>query len=211
MVQPPGGNSRHWQPSTCSRECCARSRNASLAAMMLRSASSTTMPSSMLLITVSSRSRWLRTSPTRPVTESAMVLNSRASQEMRIGAFGRDALRQIAAGDLPRGGFEPLQPAQHGHPDHQSDGAHQQQRDGRGAAHQPAQVARHLCAQLLGLVIQDQDAVDLVARVVAAVAFRPVADGDHGAQHCRRRGSRSRGWCRAAPADSGGRPGRWAS
>jgi len=35
----------------------------------------------MLLITVSSRSRWLRTSPTSPVTESAMVLNSRASQE----------------------------------------------------------------------------------------------------------------------------------
>ena len=36
----------------------------------------------MLLITVSSRSRWWRTSPTSPVTESAMVLNSRASHEI---------------------------------------------------------------------------------------------------------------------------------
>ena len=81
-VQPPGVNSRHWQPNTCSRECCARSRNESLAAITWRCPSSTTMPSSMLLMTVSSRSRWLRTSPTSPVTESAMALNSRASQEM---------------------------------------------------------------------------------------------------------------------------------
>ena len=45
-------------------------------------ASSTAMPSSMLLMIVSRRSRWLRTSPSRPVTESAIVLNSRASHEI---------------------------------------------------------------------------------------------------------------------------------
>ena len=80
-LQPPTSRSRQQQPSACSRACPARERNASLAAMMLRCGSSTTMPSSMLLMTRSSRSRWLRTSPTSPVTESAMVLNSRASQE----------------------------------------------------------------------------------------------------------------------------------
>ena len=112
-----------------------------------------------------------------------MVLNSRASQEMVSVPPGRHALGQVAAGDLPGGGFEALQPAQHGHPDDHPDGAHQQQGDGRGAAHQPAQVVRHLCAQLIGLVIQDQDAVDLVRGSWQREAFRPVADGDHGAQH----------------------------
>ena len=89
---------------------------------------------------------------------------------------------QVAAGDLPRRRLEALQPPQHGHADHHADGAHQQQRDGRRPCHHPAQVVRHLLAQFRRAVIQNQDAVDLVARVVAAVAFRPVADGYHGAQ-----------------------------
>ena len=151
--------------------------------MTWRCGSSTTMPSSMLLITVSSRSRWLRTSPTRPVTESAMVLNSRASQEMVSVPPAGHAPLQVAGRDLAGGGFEALQAAQHRDTDHQCDGADQQQGDAGGARHQPAQVARHGRAQLFGPVVQDQDAVDLVARIVAAVALGAIADRHDGAQH----------------------------
>ncbi len=80
--QPAMPVSRQQHPRTVSRWPPVLARNASFAAITWREPSSTTIPSSMLLMTVSSRSRWFRTSSTRPVTESAIALNSRASQEM---------------------------------------------------------------------------------------------------------------------------------
>ena len=100
-----------------------------------------------------------------------------------VAAPGGYALRQVAARDLAGRGLEALQSPQHRYPDHHSDRPHQQQRDARGSRYQPAQVACHGFAQLICPVVQDQNAVDLIARVVAAEALRAVADGDHGAQH----------------------------
>src|SRR5450759_3953857 len=80
--QIPDGVVAHEQPSMSRRARPMRAMKASLAAITVRVASSTTMPSPMLLMTVSRRWRWLRTSPSNPVTESAITLNSRPSHEM---------------------------------------------------------------------------------------------------------------------------------
>src|ERR1035441_6070641 len=230
-LHPTAPRSRQQQPSACSRVCWTRSRKASLAAMIFRRASRTTMPSSMLLMTVSSRSRWVRTSATTPVTESAMALNSRPSHErvsepsagtrrprspaaiwraavskrckrrstakritVPMAPTSKSVMAAVVApsqrrsravrsgGDLARGRLEALQAAQHGEADHRADGAHQQKRDGGRGGHQPAQIPRGLRAEFFRVVVENQNAVDLVTRIVATVAFLAVPDGYHGAK-----------------------------
>ncbi len=100
-----------------------------------------------------------------------------------VRTLRRNPAAQVAGGNLARGGLEALQPAQHGEPDHDGNGAHQQQSDQAGSGDQPAQVPGHGGVQFLGIVVQDQDAVDFVIGIVAAVAGGPVADRYHGAQH----------------------------
>ena len=69
------------------------------------------MPSSMLLMTVSSRSLWLPTSRRSPVTESAMVLNSRPNQEMVSDPALRDPFFKVPIGHQARRSLEPVEAA----------------------------------------------------------------------------------------------------
>ena len=115
-----------------------------------------------------------------------MVLNSRASQEI-VSDPPRHALLEIAGRDVPRRGLEALQTAQHDEADDGGDAPTSRMSVRPRAGDHPAQVAVHRGAQLADVTVVDQDAVDPVFRVVAAVARLAVAERDHGTQHCRRR------------------------
>ena len=140
------------------------------------------MPSSMLLMTVSRRSRSLRTSPTRPVTESAMVLNSRASQETvsapsagtRCARSPPAISRAVVSKRCSRRSTNTRTTIAIS--DDEDEG------ERRRAPDQPAQVAVHVVADPPGVEVEQHDAVDAVGGLVAAVAGLAVPKGDHRAQ-----------------------------
>ena len=140
------------------------------------------MPSSMLLMTVSSRSRSLRTSPTRPVTESAIVLNSRASHEMvsepsagTRWARSPPAIRRAVVSKRCRRRSTNTRTTSAMRSD-------QQQRERPGAGDHASAGRGSFGADAAGVQVEDQDAVDAVRGVVAAVAGLAVAKRDHRAQ-----------------------------
>jgi len=124
----------------------------------------------MLLMTVSSRSRCRRTSSTRPVTESAIVLELARQPRNRVRPSRRYATLEITAGDQARRGFEALKSLQDDEPDNEARSRRSAPAPARRCGDHPADVARHRGADLLSVKVEDQDPVDSLFRVVALVA-----------------------------------------
>ena len=101
----------------------------------------------------------------------------------RVVTLRGDATLQVAGSNLPGGGFKALQPAQHEHANHKRDRAHQQKSQQSCTGNHPAEVAGHRVANLHGVVVENQNAIDTVCGVVASIALRPVPDRHHGAQN----------------------------
>ena len=101
----------------------------------------------------------------------------------RVRAFRGHTPFEIALGNQPRRGFKTLQAAQDRQPNHQSDGSHDDEGQGTGAGHHPAQVPRHRGADLPGVVVQNQDAIDFWLGIVALVALLAVMNRHDGSQN----------------------------
>ena len=143
------------------------------------------MPSSMLLMTVSSCSRSCRTSLSSPVIVSAMALNSWPSQA-RVSEPLTGTRRWRSPAAIRRAvALEALEPAHHRDADDAGDGGHEKQGQADAAGGHPAEVPVHGGADLARIEVDDEDAVDPVLRIVAPEAGLAVAHRDHGAQERR--------------------------
>src|SRR5208283_5307539 len=91
---------------------------------------------------------------------------------------------QVALRNQTRRGFKTLQATQDRHPNHQGDGPHDDESQSTGAGYHPAQVLRHRGADLSGVVVQNQDAIDFLEGIVAPVAVVAVTNRHHGSQNC---------------------------
>ena len=205
--------SRQQQPSTCVARCvrCAAGTRR-WPRSPCAAASSTTMPSSMLLMTVSSRSRCRAHLADQAGHRVGHRVELARQPGDRVGALGRHAPFEVAR-------------RRSAAPSSRSAAAGAARRRGRRRAMAPTSSSvRPPCratiqrrsrfidgADLAGVEVEDQDAVDPVRRVVAAVARLAVADRDHRAQDRPAARLDHPARVRAAPAGTGGRPGRWAS
>src|SRR5208337_2819258 len=100
-----------------------------------------------------------------------------------VRTFRGYAPSEITLGNQARRGFKTLQTPQDRHPNHQGDGPDDDKGQGASAGYHPAQVARHRGAYLSGVVVQNQDAIDFLAGIVATVALIAVTNRHDGSQN----------------------------